>query len=85
MFVHISATAVARAGVSRPMSAAGNFKFLKNVLDDYPIWKEYLVNVCGVGEAMGGVIISEIDITRAKYPSIPSGGNVASSRLPHFI
>ncbi len=70
-----------------------NFKFLKNVLDDYPIWKEYLVNVCGVGEAMGGVIVSEIDITKAKYPSslwkyagldVATDGKGRSRQQPHL-
>lgn len=46
-----------------------HFGRLKNVLKDYPIYTEFLEGVKGVGPAMAGVIISEIDIHKAKYPS----------------
>lgn len=45
------------------------FSMLKQVLLDYPIYTEWLVDVKGVGERMAGVLISEIDISRARYPS----------------
>lgn len=48
---------------------AQHFSFLKNVLADYPIHQSFLLHVKGVGPAMAGVIISEIDISKAKYPS----------------
>jgi hypothetical protein len=40
-----------------------------SVLPDFPIYTHFLKNVVGVGPAMAGVILSEIDITRAKYAS----------------
>lgn len=50
-------------------SEESHFKMLKNVLLDYPVYTEFLEKVKGIGPAMAGVIISEIDITKAKYPS----------------
>jgi hypothetical protein len=44
-------------------------KRLKNLLQEYPVYTEFLENVKGIGPAMAGVIISEIDIHKAKYPS----------------
>jgi len=46
-----------------------HFRRLSNILKDYPIYTEFLDGVMGVGPAMAGVIISEIDITKAEYPS----------------
>ena len=46
-----------------------HFRRLGNILKDYPIYTEFLAGVTGVGPAMAGVIISEIDITKAEYPS----------------
>lgn len=46
-----------------------HFKRLGDVLTSIPIWTEYLFDVKGIGPALAGVIISEIDITKAKYPS----------------
>ena len=45
------------------------FKKLGAVLDDYPIWTEFLQKVDGIGPAIAGVLISEIDIEKAEYPS----------------
>ena len=45
------------------------FKYLDNVLKGYEIYTKYLIKVKGVGPAMAGVILSEIDISIAKYPS----------------
>ena len=50
-------------------SEAAHFRKLGNILKDYPLWTDFLEGVKGVGPAMAGVIISEIDIHRAKYPS----------------
>jgi hypothetical protein len=47
-------------------------RHLKNVekmLVEYPIWNEFLSKIPGCGPKMGGIIISEIDIKIAKYPS----------------
>ena len=46
-----------------------HFNYLKHILEDYPIYNEFLKDVKGVGPAIAAVIISEIDITKAKYPS----------------
>ena len=46
-----------------------HFNRLKSVLKEYPIYMEFLEGVKGIGPAMAGVIISEIDIARAEYPS----------------
>ncbi len=46
-----------------------HFRKLGNVLKDYKIFTGFLNDVKGIGPAMAGVIISEIDITKAKYPS----------------
>lgn len=46
-----------------------HFRRLGNILKEYPIYNEFLADVKGVGPAMAGVIISEIDIYKSKYPS----------------
>lgn len=46
-----------------------NFKPLAQVLNEYPIWTQWMSEVKGVGPKMAGVIISEIDIHAAEYPS----------------
>lgn len=48
---------------------ARHFSRLGTILRDYPIFTEFLDDVKGIGPAMAGVIISEIDISKAKYPS----------------
>lgn len=45
------------------------FNTLEYVLRDFPIWNEFMKGVPGCGPAMAGVIVSEIDIHKAKYPS----------------
>ena len=46
-----------------------HFSRLGNVLNEYPIYEKFLSQVRGIGPAMAGVIISEIDIHKAKYVS----------------
>lgn len=46
-----------------------HFKQLGRVLEGIPIYDQFLSQVRGIGPAMAGIIISEIDITRAEYPS----------------
>lgn len=46
-----------------------HFKHLEQVLKEFPIYTQWLKDVKGIGPAMAGVIIAEIDITRAEYPS----------------
>jgi len=71
-----------------------HLKNLKAVLDDYPIFVRFLKDIKGIGPAMAGVIISEIDITKAKYPSslwayagldVASDGRGRSRRTEHLI
>ena len=46
-----------------------HFSRLGSILRDYPIFTTFLDKVKGIGPAMAGVIVSEIDIRKAKYPS----------------
>lgn len=55
--------------VSLETSEADHFRRLGHILRDYPIFTEFLNGVKGVGPAMAGVMISEIDIHRARHPS----------------
>ena len=50
-------------------SEKGHFARLGKVVEKFPIWEAFLKDVKGIGPAMAGVIISEIDITRARYAS----------------
>ncbi len=45
------------------------FRQLHSVLCDYPIYTDFLDKIKGVGPAMAGIIMSEFDIHKAKYPS----------------
>ena len=42
---------------------------IKKIVERFPIWKDFMEGVRGVGHTMAGVILSEIDIELAKYPS----------------
>lgn len=46
-----------------------HFRRLESVLKDYPIYTEFLEKIRGIGPAMAGVIVSEIDISKSKYAS----------------
>ena len=70
------------------------FKNLEKLLDEIPIWNEFLKGVRGVGKSMAGVIISEIDIAKAKYVSslwkfsgldVAEDGKGRSRRKEHLI
>jgi hypothetical protein len=45
------------------------FRLLDKFLTGIPIWDTFLRDTVGIGPAMGAVIITEIDIHKAKYPS----------------
>ena len=71
-----------------------HFGRLKNILEDFAIWRYFLKGVKGVGPAMGGVLLSEIDISRAKYPSslwayagldVAEDGKGRSRRKEHLV
>lgn len=73
---------------------AQHFRRLGNILEGFPIWTEFLKGVKGVGPAMAGVIISEIDITKARYPSslwkyagldVGGDGRGRSRRKEHLV
>ncbi len=44
-------------------------KQLKGYLENFDLWNDFLKHIDGIGELMGGVIISEFDIHGAKYAS----------------
>jgi hypothetical protein len=55
--------------VSLEDQEATHFKRVEQILMEYPIYTEFLLKVKGCGPAMSAVILSEIDITKANYPS----------------
>ena len=50
------------------MEARG-FRQIESVLDEHPIYTRFLRQVVGIGPALAGYIISEIDISKAPYPA----------------
>ena len=46
-----------------------HFRLLGSVLKGYPIYTEFLQDIKGIGPAMAGVIVSEFDPHKSKYPS----------------
>ena len=71
-----------------------HFNRLKYVLREYDIYNEFLKPCKGVGPAMAGVIISEIDIHKARYSSslwklagldVAPDGKGRSKRAEHLI
>lgn len=42
---------------------------VKSLIEDHPIWVHFLKDVPGCGPAMAGAIISQIDISKARYVS----------------
>ena len=46
-----------------------HFRRLKALLDDIPIWSNYLKTLPGCGPAMAGVMISELDPHKARHAS----------------
>lgn len=80
--------------VDQEEAEARHFRNLEKMLREFAIYRDFLVNVQGVGPAMAGVIISEIDITRARYPSslwkyagldVASDGNGRSRKKEHLV
>ena len=70
------------------------FRRFEDLLTQYPIYNQFLEKVPGCGPAMSGVILSEIDIAKAAYPSslwqyagldVKSDGRGASRRAEHLI
>ena len=71
-----------------------DFRRLESALKEYRIYTEFLEPIRGVGPAIAGVIMSEIDITKARYPSslwmyagldVATDGKGRSSRKEHLV
>lgn len=71
-----------------------HFQRLGHVLDDYPLFVHYLDGVRGIGPAMAGVLLSEIDIAKARYPSslwkyagldVAADGGGRSRKAEHLV
>jgi hypothetical protein len=72
----------------------GHFRRLDKIVKKFPIWGAFLEGVKGVGPAMGGVIISEFDIAKARYASslwryagldVAQDGRGRSRRAEHLV
>lgn len=70
------------------------FKRVETVLETIPIYARYLVNIKGIAAAMGGVLVSEIDIHKAarvsniwKYAGldVADDGRGRSRRAEHLV
>lgn len=46
-----------------------HFKDMEKILKHIPVYTEFLEGVRGIGAAIAGIIISEIDIHKSEYPS----------------
>jgi hypothetical protein len=73
---------------------AKHFRRLGGILEEFPIYVQFLRGVKGCGPAMAGVILSEFDITKAKYPSslwqyaglgVEKDGRGTSKRKEHLV
>lgn len=60
---------VIQSYVETEAAEKANFKRVESALEVFPIYTEFLRDVRGIGPMMAGVIVSEFDIRRAKYPS----------------
>ena len=70
------------------------FTRLKKIVEQFSIWQVFLCDVKGVGPAMAGVLLSEIDIATAKYPSslwayagldVAADGRGRSKKKEHLV
>lgn len=70
------------------------FTRLSDALEEMPIYTEFLSKVRGIGPAMAGVIVSEIDIKKAQYVSsiwryagldVGPDGRGRSKRKEHLV
>lgn len=74
-------------------SEAQHFRRLGSILEEFAVYREFLKDVKGVGPAMAGVMLSEFDIHKARYPSslwqyaglgVESDGRGTSRRKEHL-
>lgn len=70
------------------------FREIAHVLSFFPVWSDYLLHLKGVGPAMGAVIVSSLDPSRARHPSsfwryagldVGEDGRGRSRRKEHLI
>ena len=71
-----------------------HFRNLESALGEFPVYTQFLKPIKGIGSAMAGVIVSEIDIHKAKYPSslwkyagldVAPNGEGRSRRKVHLV
>lgn len=55
--------------VSLYKAEKSSFVRIEHILKDFPIWTQYLKGVAGIGPAIAAILISEIDISKATYPT----------------
>lgn len=69
-------------------------KRIASIIKEYPIWKQFLEGVKGCGPLMTGVLLSEIDIAKARYPSslwayagldVAHDGRGRSKKVEHLV
>lgn len=70
------------------------FLMLKHLCEAEPLWHAFLKDIKGIGPAMAGVLLSEINIVTARYPSslfryagldVAEDGKGRSSRKEHLV
>lgn len=73
---------------------ANALKGIEHIVKDSLLWKEFLVDVKGCGPTMAAVILSEIDIHKAQYPSsiwayagldVAANGKGRSRKAEHLV
>ncbi len=55
--------------VSMEDSEARQFKMISKMLESDPIYAKFLSSIKGIGPALAGILLTEIDFAKAKYPS----------------
>jgi hypothetical protein len=75
-------------------SEVEHFRDFEKALREFPVWTQFMEGVRGVGPAIAGVIISEIDIAKCKYASsiwayagldVAADGRGRSRRKEHLV
>lgn len=76
------------------MVEESHFSRLGKILEEIPIYKHFLKGIKGIGPAMAGVIVSELDPHKAKHPSsfvkyagldVAPDGKGRSRRKEHLV
>ncbi len=70
-----------------------HFRQMATIIEAHPLWPAFLKDVKGCGPAMSGVLLSEIDITKARYASSlwkyagldVANGSGRSRRAEHLV